>query len=267
MPFQQSAQRGRRGPLESQAPSVRVLVLVDYNSNVIVEPASGTKRYSVGAAWLKLGADHRIVTPVARTGPVRSVGLDGDLALVAEGDMSARASSPRVSSPRASSPWPTGAARDGCGQLLRQTGRMGSHWRYSVAVLACTGLLLAGCGDSAGDDPVPPGESPASSTIDSPEESTLPPPRQEDAVALIEQALAARSANRLTEFAALVSAAGTACPDPGASRRLGQLGIIADRWSSAVAVGRPKVQATTEAQLAEADWDGLAAACARTPPS
>lgn len=62
-------------------------VLVDYNSNVLVEPASVTKTYSVGAAWLKLGADHRIVTPVVRTGPVRRGVLAGDLVLVAKGDI------------------------------------------------------------------------------------------------------------------------------------------------------------------------------------
>jgi D-alanyl-D-alanine carboxypeptidase/D-alanyl-D-alanine-endopeptidase (penicillin-binding protein 4) len=62
-------------------------VLVDYNSNVLVEPASVTKSYSVGAAWLKLGPDHRIVTPVVRTGPVRTGVLKGDLVLVAKGDI------------------------------------------------------------------------------------------------------------------------------------------------------------------------------------
>jgi D-alanyl-D-alanine carboxypeptidase/D-alanyl-D-alanine-endopeptidase (penicillin-binding protein 4) len=62
-------------------------VLVDYNSDVLVEPASVTKTYSVGAAWLKLGADHRIVTPVVRTGPVRQGVLAGDLVLVAKGDI------------------------------------------------------------------------------------------------------------------------------------------------------------------------------------
>jgi D-alanyl-D-alanine carboxypeptidase/D-alanyl-D-alanine-endopeptidase (penicillin-binding protein 4) len=62
-------------------------VLVDYNSNVLVEPASVTKTYSVGAAWLKFGADHRIVTPVVRTGPVRTGVLSGDLVLVAKGDI------------------------------------------------------------------------------------------------------------------------------------------------------------------------------------
>lgn len=147
------------------------------------------------------------------------------------------------------------------GLVLRQTGRMGSHWCRSVAVLACAGLLLAGCGYSADVDPVAQGEQLASPETAGPEGSTLPPPRQEDAATLIERALAARSANSLAEFAALVLAAGKACPDPGASRRLGQLAIIADRWSSAVEAGRPKMQAVTEAQLAAVDWDALAAAC------
>ena len=62
-------------------------VLVDYNSHVLVEPASVTKTYSVGAAWLKLGPDHRIVTPVVRTGPVSQGVLAGDLVLIAKGDI------------------------------------------------------------------------------------------------------------------------------------------------------------------------------------
>lgn len=139
---------------------------------------------------------------------------------------------------------------------------MGSRWRRSVAGLACAGLLLAGCGGFADVDPVAQGEPLASSDSAGPEGSTLPPPRPEDAATLVERALAARSANNLTEFGALVSAAGQACPNDAASRRLGQLAIIADRWSSAVEAGRPKQQAVTEAQLAAVDWDELVAACA-----
>ena len=140
-------------------------------------------------------------------------------------------------------------------------GRMRSRWRGSVAVLTVAGLLIAGCGESSDVDTVPQGQTLASPETSRPEGSTLPPPRQEDAAALVERALAARSANSPAEFAALVSAAGNACPDPEASRRLGQLAIIAGRWSSAVEAGRPKVQAVTEAQLVAADWDALAAAC------
>jgi uncharacterized protein HemY len=124
------------------------------------------------------------------------------------------------------------------------TDRYVGRWRRSLVGLACAGLLLTGCGDSEG-----------------PGQSTVEPPREEDAATLVERALAARSANSLTEFAALVSAAGKACPDPAASRRLGQLAIIAGQWSSAVEAGRPKLQAVTEAQLAAVDWAALAAAC------
>jgi hypothetical protein len=138
---------------------------------------------------------------------------------------------------------------------------MGSRWHHSVAGLACGGLLLAGCASPDDGDPAAYGEPLASLETARPEGSTLPPPPQEDAAALVERALAARAANSLTEFAALVSAAGKACPDPAASRRLGQLAIIADRWSSAVEAGRPKVQAVTEGQLAVVDWNALAAAC------
>lgn len=120
---------------------------------------------------------------------------------------------------------------------------MGSSRHRSVVVLVCAGLLLAGCGSSADDGPAPQGEPPDS------------------AATLVEQALAARSANRLAEFGELVSAAAKACPDAQASRRLGELAVISGRWASAVEAGRPKLQAVTEAQLAEVDWDALVAAC------
>ena len=62
-------------------------VLVDYNANLLMEPASVTKTYSTGAAWLRFGPDHRIVTPVVRKGNVRDGTLRGDLVLVAKGDI------------------------------------------------------------------------------------------------------------------------------------------------------------------------------------
>jgi hypothetical protein len=130
-----------------------------------------------------------------------------------------------------------------------------------VAVLACAGLLLAGCGD-ADDDPLPQRDRLASSDTagDSGSAQARPTP-QEDAAALVERALAARAANRPAEFAALVSVAARACPDPSAARRLGDLADTAGRWSSALQDGRPKVQRVTELQLAKVDWDALAAAC------
>lgn len=115
---------------------------------------------------------------------------------------------------------------------------MGTRQRGFAAALACTGLLLAGCGGSA-----------------------PPAAVEEDAATLIAQALAARADDRLSEFADLVAAAGTACPDPRASGRLGELAVIAGRWASAVELNRPKVQAVTEAQLADVDWEALAAEC------
>ena len=62
-------------------------VLVDYNSNQFLEPASVTKTYSTGAGWLKFGPDSRIVTPVVHTGKVAAGSLVGDLVLVAKGDI------------------------------------------------------------------------------------------------------------------------------------------------------------------------------------
>ncbi len=62
-------------------------VLVDYNSATLLEPASVTKTYSVGSAWLKFGPDSTITTPVVRRGEVNGGTLDGDLILVAKGDI------------------------------------------------------------------------------------------------------------------------------------------------------------------------------------
>jgi hypothetical protein len=115
---------------------------------------------------------------------------------------------------------------------------MGTRQRRLAVALACSGLLLVGCGGDAAPTTAP-----------------------EDAGTLIAQALAARSADRLSEFADLVAAAGTVCPDPRASGRLGELAVMAGRWASAVELNRPKVQAVTEAQLADVDWQALAAAC------
>jgi D-alanyl-D-alanine carboxypeptidase/D-alanyl-D-alanine-endopeptidase (penicillin-binding protein 4) len=62
-------------------------VLVDYNSAVLLEPASVTKTYSVGSAWLKFGPDSQIITPVVRQGRIRAGALEGDLILVGKGDI------------------------------------------------------------------------------------------------------------------------------------------------------------------------------------
>lgn len=62
-------------------------VLVDLDGDKMAEPASFVKSYSVGAAWLKWGPDHRIVTPVKRIGEIVGATLDGDLVLVGKGDI------------------------------------------------------------------------------------------------------------------------------------------------------------------------------------
>ncbi len=61
--------------------------LVDDNSDLFVEPASATKAYSMGAAWLKWGPDATITTPVVHTGRVKNRVLRGDLVLVGKGDL------------------------------------------------------------------------------------------------------------------------------------------------------------------------------------
>lgn len=61
--------------------------LVSYNANRFLEPASVTKTYSVGSAWLKFGPNSKIVTPVVHTGTVVDGALTGDLVLVAKGDI------------------------------------------------------------------------------------------------------------------------------------------------------------------------------------
>lgn len=138
---------------------------------------------------------------------------------------------------------------------------MGSQWRRSMVTLASAGLLLAACSTTGQGDAVVQGGSLSSSEPSGPSGSALGPPSQDDAATLIEQALAARSANRLTEFADLVSAAGDVCPDPDAANRLGEVAVIAGRWTAALEAGRPKVQGVTERQLSSVDWNELAAAC------
>nr|WP_315269194.1 D-alanyl-D-alanine carboxypeptidase/D-alanyl-D-alanine-endopeptidase [Microbacterium lemovicicum] len=61
--------------------------LIDLAGHVMAEPASFTKSYSVGAAWLRWGPDHTVTTPVKRTGEVTGGVLAGDLVLVGKGDL------------------------------------------------------------------------------------------------------------------------------------------------------------------------------------
>ncbi|WP_052442430.1 D-alanyl-D-alanine carboxypeptidase/D-alanyl-D-alanine endopeptidase [Streptacidiphilus neutrinimicus] len=50
-------------------------------------PGSDTKLVTISAAWHSLGPDHRFTTPVYATGTRRGSTLDGNLALVAQGDL------------------------------------------------------------------------------------------------------------------------------------------------------------------------------------
>jgi D-alanyl-D-alanine carboxypeptidase/D-alanyl-D-alanine-endopeptidase (penicillin-binding protein 4) len=61
--------------------------LISLNADQLVQPGSVVKTYSLGAAWLQWGPDHRIVTPVKRRGTVRRGRLNGDLILVGMGDI------------------------------------------------------------------------------------------------------------------------------------------------------------------------------------
>jgi serine-type D-Ala-D-Ala carboxypeptidase/endopeptidase (penicillin-binding protein 4) len=61
--------------------------LYTVNADRLFLPASTTKLYSCAAALVALGADHKFETPVYRTGPVAKGRLDGDLVLVASGDL------------------------------------------------------------------------------------------------------------------------------------------------------------------------------------
>jgi serine-type D-Ala-D-Ala carboxypeptidase/endopeptidase (penicillin-binding protein 4) len=64
-------------------------VLAEREADKVFAPASTTKLYSVATALDALGADYRFETPVYRRGTVKSEGiLDGDLILVAVGDLS-----------------------------------------------------------------------------------------------------------------------------------------------------------------------------------
>ncbi|MFN8040883.1 MAG: D-alanyl-D-alanine carboxypeptidase/D-alanyl-D-alanine-endopeptidase [Acidimicrobiales bacterium] len=61
--------------------------LISYNADRLVEPGSVVKTYSSGAVWLADGPDSKLTTPVKRSGEVAGGTLDGDLVLVAQGDL------------------------------------------------------------------------------------------------------------------------------------------------------------------------------------
>ena len=61
--------------------------IVALNADTLFEPASVTKTYSTGAAWLEFGPDSTVTTPVKRTGEVVDGTLTGNLVLVGKGDI------------------------------------------------------------------------------------------------------------------------------------------------------------------------------------
>lgn len=62
-------------------------VLYDQNSNKLFSPASTTKLFSVAALLHAFGDDYRFKTPVYASGKIENGTLQGDLILVAQGDL------------------------------------------------------------------------------------------------------------------------------------------------------------------------------------
>ncbi len=138
---------------------------------------------------------------------------------------------------------------------------MAARWNRTLATLSCAGLLVTGCAGSVDDRPGATPE-PVTGPLTGSSTTAIPSPSELDTADLVARALTARSANDAEEFAALVTAAGTACPDPDGARRLGEAAAIAGRWAAALQFSRPKAQAITENQLAQVDWDALVSTCA-----
>ena len=63
------------------------LTVYEQNSNQLFASALVAKLFSVAAALVELGADHRFETPIVRRGEIDNQGtLHGDLVLIAQGD-------------------------------------------------------------------------------------------------------------------------------------------------------------------------------------
>lgn len=62
-------------------------VLYDLNSNAMFSPASTSKLFSVAALLEAYGDDYRFKTPVYVTGPIQDGQVQGNLVLVAQGDL------------------------------------------------------------------------------------------------------------------------------------------------------------------------------------
>ena len=61
--------------------------LIDLDGDKLAEPGSFVKTYSAGAAWVKWGPEHTIITPVKQSGDLNGGTLTGDLILVGQGDL------------------------------------------------------------------------------------------------------------------------------------------------------------------------------------
>lgn len=145
---------------------------------------------------------------------------------------------------------------------MRKHGRRWRRRTWATAVTLVAGsVTLAGCsvGDPDETDPVQRRDRLASP--DAPD--TGGQGESGTAASLVAGAVAAWQSNDPTTFVALLGEAADTCAEPGAARRLEEVTAIGQRWSSALADGRPKVQATTEEQLSALDWDALAAACSQ----
>ncbi len=62
-------------------------ILYDLNSNAMFSPASTSKLFTIAALLEAYGDDYRFRTPVYATGPIKEGQLQGDLVLVAQGDL------------------------------------------------------------------------------------------------------------------------------------------------------------------------------------
>jgi serine-type D-Ala-D-Ala carboxypeptidase/endopeptidase (penicillin-binding protein 4) len=62
-------------------------ILYDLNSNALFSPASTSKLFSMAALLEAYGDNYRFKTPVYATGPIKEGQLQGDLVLVAQGDL------------------------------------------------------------------------------------------------------------------------------------------------------------------------------------
>lgn len=141
---------------------------------------------------------------------------------------------------------------------------MSTRWHRSVALVVLAGAVLVGCG-AVDDETDPMQQRDRDSSPDAPDTGghgdSGDSSARGDVTMLIEQAMLAKGDGDISTFSVLLGEAARACAEPSTARRLDEVSLIAGRWAAALADGRPKVQATTEDQLADVDWTGLAAAC------